>query len=97
MAARRKKKNVVSLFGTAPPVPQVNDDVIERLNYLLRLAKDGQICGLAYAAIEPSGTHQRGWCGNAEIGRMISAVALLNHRLLSRHLEMDDAETNASA
>ena len=82
-AKRKTTDNVVSLFGATPPVPRAIPSVIEQLNGMLRLARDGHIHGFAYAYADDSGGTAWGWAGNADADRMLAAVARLNHAIVA--------------
>ncbi len=82
MAARRQRK-VVSLFGAAVPIPQRQEDVIDKLEWLLRMAKDGAIAGIGYCVVEASGNVKTGWVGNADCHRLCHSADLLHHRMIA--------------
>lgn len=84
-----KKSNVASLFGCAPPVPQVVPDVVERLEKLLSEARDGAIVGLAYVRIASAANVGTGWVGTADRHRLIAGAGILHHRMLTQAAEDD--------
>lgn len=80
--------SVVSFSGTAPPIPRVNTDVVERLEQLLVEARNGQITGFSYGLVKPIGNTTTGWVGNASQHDMLTATTLLQHRLMHSMNEM---------
>jgi hypothetical protein len=77
MASRRRKKsNVEPLFGasTYHPDPEPDAEVIERLEFLLKLGRDGRILGFHYACVERGGHLSGGSVGAADKNLMLSAV-----------------------
>src|SRR5258708_39175259 len=66
--------NVASLFGSAPPVPTVDAEVVEALEELLRLACDGLPAGFAYATGEVNGNIGPCWEGTGDRHGQIAAV-----------------------
>lgn len=82
-------QRVVSLTGIAPPVPQVNADVVERLEHLLAEARNGQIAGLVYGIVHPNADIATGWTGNASQHGMLVATTLLQHRAVTELVERE--------
>jgi hypothetical protein len=83
---------VTSLFGAAPPIAQVEPRVVARLEGLLALARDGQICGIAWVAVDPFGGTKYGRAGSAEADRMIASTARLFHDMLADSREAADGD-----
>ncbi len=83
----RRKPQVVSLFGSAPPVPHVVPEVVEGLEDILRMARDGLVVGFAYATVEANGNVGTGWRGTADRHRLIHSVDYLHHRMLCAEAE----------
>lgn len=82
MAAKRKRKpNVFSFLGAAPPLARVYPDVVRELEGLLALARDGQIHGLLYGVVRANGNTMTMWTGDASQHAMSSAAAQLNWRI----------------
>lgn len=80
----RKKPKVVSLWpGLAPPVPVVQPAVVERIEQLLDMAKEGLIKGIAYAIVEPANAIGTGWLGDCDQHLMIAALRVLDDRIMS--------------
>ncbi len=77
------ESNVASLFGAAPPVAQIDERVIARLEELMAKARDGQVCGLAWVSLDPFGGTFYGRAGSADADRMIASAARLLHDMLS--------------
>lgn len=84
---RRKKSNVLSLRGAAPPVPQIVPSVVEKLEELLARARDGHLVGFAFACLSPQGHGHFGWAGIAERDLMIANVARLQHDMMATDRE----------
>lgn len=80
---RVRKSNVVSLRGSAPPVPTVVPAVVEKLEDLLDRAKSGFCVGLLYVAIDPAAGTIFGRCGIADRESMIVGAARLSFDLLA--------------
>lgn len=89
---RKRKSNVVSLWGSATPLPQVVPDVVEKLTELLDLARAGQIVGLAYVRVTCEGHHSRGWVGIAQKDFLVSGVGMLNQEVLLAAVACDTAD-----
>lgn len=79
--------NVHSLWGAAPPIPQVVPSVVEKLEYLLARAQEGRLVGFAYSWISEDGHGQFGWAGVGDRDRMIAGVTRLQHDLLAVDLK----------
>ncbi len=88
----RKKTNVASLFGAAPPVAMINERVVARLEELMARARDGQICGLAWVAVDPFGGTVFGRAGSADGDRMIASTARLLHDMLADDRERQEVK-----
>ena len=74
-------ENVASLFGAAPiGVARVDERIVERLEGLLVMAREGKLHGFLYAMVEMDGSTGTGWCGDAEDFRMVAAVNRLFFR-----------------
>lgn len=80
--------NVASLFGSAPPVPTVDAEVVDAIEGLLKMDHDGLIAGFAYATVEVNGNIGTGWKGKADRHRLIHAADYLHYRMLKA--EHDD-------
>lgn len=74
---------VTSLHGAAPPIPQIEPRVMARIEELTQRAKDGQVVGLAWVAVDPFGGAIYGRAGTAEADRMIAGVSRLLHDMLA--------------
>ena len=83
MTARRRKTNVVSLDGGAPPIPRVVPEIIDALQGLTVDAKDGKIVGLAFVAIDASGSWQGRWMGDTRMSQMTGIVGRLQHDMVA--------------
>lgn len=83
----RKRRKVVSLFGSAPPVPHVVPEVVAGLEDLLKQARDGLVVGFAYGTVEANGNVGSGWKGTADRHRLIHSVDYLHHRMLCAEAE----------
>lgn len=79
----RKRSNVFSLRGAAPPVAHVEPRVMVRLQELIAKAKDGQVVGIAWVALDPFGCTNYGRAGSADADRMIASAARLLHDMLA--------------
>ena len=66
---KTKKSNVHSLWGAAPPVPEVVPSVVEKLEEMLAQAKEGRLIGFAFAWLSGTGHGQFGWVGTADRDR----------------------------
>jgi hypothetical protein len=79
---------VVALVALTKPTLPISDDLIDGLEALLKLARDGKIQGIAYATIQTAGvgsyttvgTGWRGHLGGAHIA--LGGLATLQYRLL---------------
>jgi alpha-beta hydrolase superfamily lysophospholipase len=60
---------------------QVKADVVERLAELLEKATRGEIESVAIAAVETGGVLVSTWSQTDDFGRLLGAVARLEHRL----------------
>lgn len=80
---RTKKTNVLSLHGAAPPVPTVCPSVVEKLEELLERARNGNVVGFAYLAVDPYGMTMFGRCGMAPVESLIAGTARLHHSILA--------------
>lgn len=80
---RAAARKVVSLYGAAPPIPQVIPEVVERLTELLARAKDGQLVGIAWVAVDPQGGTLYSHDGAADADRLIASTARLYHGMLA--------------
>ncbi len=76
MARRRRKSNVATLFGasTFHPNPEPDAEIIERLEFLMTLARDGRLLGFHYACVERGGHLSGGTVGAADKHSMLAAV-----------------------
>lgn len=64
-------------------VPTPVPTVVEALERLLTLARDGQIVGVAFAYIDLADFANASWAGDVETGaKMAGAISLLQHRYL---------------
>jgi len=91
--AKRKNSNVKSLFGTSTiSVPKCDPEIIETLERLLARARDGQILGLAYAAVECNGWTGRGWSGSADTALFVAAIARLQFDF--QYADMTESENS---
>ncbi len=82
--------NVASLHGAAPPIAQVDDRVVARLEELLVRARDGQVCGIAWVAVDPFGGSFYGRAGSPDVDRMIASTSRLLHDMLADDREAWD-------
>lgn len=88
LRSKRKQSNVASLFGAAPiGQPTVCPDVVDRLEGLLKQARDGHLHSIAYAAVDRAGSTITGWCGKAEAVRTEAAVMRLFARIAKASTE----------
>ena len=67
---------------------KVVDSVIERLETILKEAREGKISSLAIAVVDDEGAMNCCWSDSEDTGRLIGSVARLQHRL---NLSIDDA------
>lgn len=83
-------KKVVTLRGANPPLPEVQQDIVDELERLLVSARDGQLIGFIYGGIYVTADIMTGWAGSADTHRCISAASILQHRLNVLNDETDD-------
>lgn len=81
--------NVRKLETVTKPTLPVEADLIEGLEALLKLARDGDIQGIAYATVRTNGaghyeTVGTGWRGHLGGGHVVlGGLQMLNQRLLA--------------
>jgi hypothetical protein len=82
---------VVGLRGAVPfGQLTVDPDVVEKLEELLQLARDGQLAGVAYVTIPTNRDITTGWAGKADTHDMVAGISLLQHRFMVAATEGDD-------
>jgi hypothetical protein len=78
-----KVAKVVSLWpAIAPPTPVVQPALVEQLEALLKLAKDGHLKGIAYATVEGAGGIGTSWVGDCDRALTIAGVRILEDRIM---------------
>lgn len=86
--AVRRKGNVVGIRGAHPVgVPARNPEVVAELEALLGRARDGNVAGIAFAAISPMRHLTTGWAGAADRHDMLAAVTILQGRVIRKTLD----------
>lgn len=72
--------NIIALSGHPIPkaVGEPNEDIINKLEYLLGEAKDGRILAIGYCAYRVTDDIQRGWVPGAYGFHLAAAVMALN-------------------
>lgn len=71
------------------PKANGNEGVIESLEKMLAVAREGRMTGIAIAAIDDDKFTYTNFCGGGDRGRLIGAVEYLKHRLLVNMHEDD--------
>lgn len=90
-AKRSRKGKVVGLYGGIPAgVARVDPDVVQQLQAMLTLAKDGELVGMVYGYVRASGDIVTGWNGKPSQHVMSSAAAQLNHRIQNVTIENNE-------
>ena len=75
--------NVTALPGVQPQA-LVNQEAIEMLENVIDRLKCGEIVGVAYATIKPSGRGSHGWSAPSGTGNhLFSSIARMQHRMLA--------------
>ncbi len=83
---RIRKPKVVSFYpGIAPPVAVVQPEIVERMKFLLEMAKDGRIKGIAYALVEPANNIATGYLGDCDQHLMLAASRILDDRIMAEY------------
>ncbi len=75
--------------GAALPIPVVREDVVEKLEELLELARSGEIAGFAFAVVTSRKDINTAWKGNADRHDMIAATAMLVYRVVSAGVDSE--------
>jgi hypothetical protein len=74
--------DILSLRGATPYSNEPDEEIIAKLEEILKLAKDGQIQGLLYGYVGDARGISRGWVGKADQHDMIAAVSMLHFMVL---------------
>lgn len=75
--------NVTALPGVQPQ-SFVNQEAIEMLEKVVERLKSGEVVGIAYATINPSGLGTNGWLAPSGMGNhLFSSLARMQHLMLA--------------
>ncbi|MDO8608589.1 MAG: hypothetical protein Q7R40_18810 [Phaeospirillum sp.] len=75
--------NVRALPGVTPQ-SFINEDAIKMVERVLDRLRTGEVVGVAYVAVKPTGTSTSGWnCPSAMGNHLFAGIARIQHDMMS--------------
>lgn len=91
MAADVESKKVVSLRGAPVEAePEVHQDVVNELERMLQLAKDGQLVGLVVGEVFLTGDISTSTVGSIDTHKGLAVTSVMHHRAILLEFEDDE-------